>query len=137
MVRLGQNNSEIKDVIKVIASLSEQTNLLALNATIEAARAGEAGKGFAVVASEVKSLSNETAKAAEEIGIKIAKIQVDTEKAVHAIGEIGSVEITENIKHVADAATDVVEGASDTETAASKVSEMVSVLQDFVKQYRV
>lgn len=137
MVNLGHNNDEIKDVINVITSLADQTNLLALNATIEAARAGEAGKGFAVVANEVKGLSAKTAKAAEEIGEMIAKIQVDTEKAVQAIGEISSVEITDNIKHVADAATDVVEGAMDTETAASKVSEMASVLRNFVMQYRV
>ncbi len=91
MLKLGRNNDEIKAVITVITTLSEQTNLLALNATIEAARAGEAGKGFAVVANEVKGLSSQTAKAAEEIGKKIAKIQVDTEKAVQAIGEIGSV----------------------------------------------
>ncbi|MFQ5596861.1 MAG: methyl-accepting chemotaxis protein [Nitrospiria bacterium] len=137
MLKLGQNNNEIKDVVSVISTLAEQTNLLALNATIEAARAGGAGKGFAVVANEVKGLSNETAKAAKEISEKITMIQADTEKAVQVIGEISSVKIADNIKHVAAAATDVADGANDTEATATKVSEMAALLRNFVQKYRV
>ncbi len=86
--RLGQRGAEIGDVVKMITAIAEQTNLLALNATIEAARAGDAGKGFAVVANEVKELAKQTACATEDIGQKIAGIQVDTNMAVDAIGEI-------------------------------------------------
>jgi len=89
--KLGESSSEIGKVIKVITSIAEQTNLLALNATIEAARAGEAGKGFAVVANEVKELAKETAKATEDIGIKIEAIQADTRGAVDSIQQIGKV----------------------------------------------
>ncbi|WP_239168630.1 methyl-accepting chemotaxis protein, partial [Paractinoplanes deccanensis] len=64
---------------------------LALNATIEAARAGEAGKGFAVVASEVKDLAQETAKATEDIGTRVAAIQADTSGAVEVISRISEV----------------------------------------------
>lgn len=91
IAKLGDSSVEIGKVVKVITSIAEQTNLLALNATIEAARAGEAGKGFAVVANEVKELAKETAKATEDISLKIDTIQNDTEGAVQAIREISDV----------------------------------------------
>jgi methyl-accepting chemotaxis protein len=89
--RLGESSRTIGDVVKVITSIAEQTNLLALNATIEAARAGDAGKGFAVVANEVKELSQETAKATEDIARRVEAIQADTNSAVAAIAEVAEV----------------------------------------------
>jgi len=87
---LSRAAQEIGDVVKLITAIAEQTNLLALNATIEAARAGEAGRGFAVVAAEVKSLSEQTAKATDEISHHISSMQGATQESVAAIKEIGA-----------------------------------------------
>jgi methyl-accepting chemotaxis protein len=79
---------QIGDIIKLINEIAGQTNLLALNATIEAARAGDAGKGFAVVASEVKALATQTARATEDIQVKVAEIQAATGGARSAVDEV-------------------------------------------------
>lgn len=68
----GINN--ISNFLGIIKNIAEQTNLLSLNAAIEAARAGEAGKGFAVVSDEIRSLSNETEKATDNISSIIQSI---------------------------------------------------------------
>jgi methyl-accepting chemotaxis protein len=86
---LARAAENISAIISLIRDVAGRTNLLALNATIEAARAGEAGKGFAVVASEVKNLAIQTAKATENIGQQIEKMQHTTADAVAALQRIG------------------------------------------------
>lgn len=99
---LVDNASRIEAVVSLIREIAEQTNLLALNATIEAARAGEAGKGFAVVAGEVKALSEQTARATEEIASQIIAMQGSTGEAARSMRDIG-----EAIKEVAELTGDL------------------------------
>lgn len=72
--QLKDDGKAIGSALHVIQNFAEQTNLLALNAAIEAARAGQSGRGFAVVADEVRSLAANTAKAADNIGHIIKKL---------------------------------------------------------------
>nr|WP_183857589.1 methyl-accepting chemotaxis protein [Prosthecomicrobium pneumaticum] len=85
---LSEAAAKIGEVVKLITDIAAQTNLLALNATIEAARAGDAGRGFAVVAQEVKQLADQTARATQEIGHKVADIQKATGRTVGSIESI-------------------------------------------------
>jgi methyl-accepting chemotaxis protein len=119
--KLGESSNEIGQVIKVITSIAQQTNLLALNATIEAARAGEAGKGFAVVANEVKELAKETAKATEDISLKIEAIQTDTKAAVEAIASISGV-----INQINDISSTIATAVEEQNATTNEMSRNVS-----------
>ena len=93
---LASSINEIERVVKMIAGIASQTNLLALNATIEAARAGAAGAGFRVVAGEVKSLSQQTQLATDEIVASVKRIReratVNTTEVKEFKSTIGSLE---------------------------------------------
>ncbi len=132
---LGNSSTKIGNVLKLITSIAQQTNLLALNATIEAARAGEAGKGFAVVAHEVKELAKETAKATNEIGLKIEAIQSSTKSAAQAIGQIDSV-INQIDEISASIASAVEQQTATTNEMGRSVNEAASSANDIAQSIK-
>ncbi|WP_203784020.1 methyl-accepting chemotaxis protein [Paractinoplanes rishiriensis] len=121
IAKLSDSSAEIGNVVKVITAIAEQTNLLALNATIEAARASEAGKGFAVVASEVKDLAQETAKATEDIGRRVAAIQSDTTGAIAAVEEISEI-----IGRISDFQTTIASAVEEQTVTTQEMSRSVA-----------
>ncbi len=75
---LLEEMKRITGILGEINAIASQTNLLSLNASIEAARAGEHGKGFAVVADEIRSLSEQSSAAADNINQIINGLTVTT-----------------------------------------------------------
>jgi len=95
----------MEKIVSLIRDIADRVNILALNAAIEAARAGEAGRGFAVVASEVKNLSNQTAKATDEIALEIGAVQSISNKVAASIQQTvdGVGEVNQYVTSVATA----------------------------------
>ena len=122
ITQLSAATAEIVSIVDTISAVARQTNLLALNATIEAARAGEAGKGFAVVASEVKSLSTETAKAADNIRQRIDRLRETAEASTSAVASV--VEVVQGVRPVFDT---VRQAVGEQNAAIDEVSRLASV----------
>lgn len=126
---LAEAGQKIGNVVTLINNIAGQTKLLALNATIEAARAGEAGKGFAVVASEVKGLSDQTAKATEEISAQVHAMQMATQTSVSAIQGIADI-----IRKVAEIAGAIAAAVEEQSAATREIAMNVAQAADGTQQ---
>jgi len=135
---LSDHARAIESILGLIRDIAGQTNLLALNATIEAARAGDAGRGFAVVAQEVKSLASQTARATDDITVKIAAIQAATRHTVDANGSIrdtvaevqsSAQRIREAMENQARTVTMITASVDETALAADSMSSTVSAIR--------
>ncbi|MGH1487019.1 MAG: methyl-accepting chemotaxis protein [Cellvibrionaceae bacterium] len=138
--KLDDHSQQINSILSTIQGIAEQTNLLALNAAIEAARAGEQGRGFAVVADEVRSLSQRTHEATEEIQKMILTLQDHSKSAVN-IMDVGrdlakstrtnTEEVAQQLKSIHEAINSISEMSEDIAKASSdqrQVSQSINQL---------
>ncbi len=112
---LDEELAEVSDVVEVIDGIAEETNLLAVNASIEAARAGSQGSRFAVVANEIKSLSEETGEATQEVDEMVSDVQSSAKAAVDEIDQMQR---------------DVVDGAETIEESLAVLEEIADHVQE-------
>ena len=122
IARINETSKQIENIISEIEDIASQTNLLSLNAAIEAARAGEAGKGFAVVADQIRSLSEQSAKAA-----------VDTRELIE-----GAIEVTnegnEAAERVSVSIEKVISGMKSVAASSQELSEIADAQAKAMEQ---
>jgi len=136
---IKSSSDEIARVLKVIDEIAFQTNLLALNAAVEASRAGESGRGFAVVASEVRSLSQRSAEAAQEISELVATSSNHVNQGVDLANASGRAldGIVAGVSDAASKLADIVEATTVTSTGIAEISRATTELDEATKENSV
>jgi methyl-accepting chemotaxis protein len=101
IILLGNKVSKIRDIVRIIYTVTDQTKVIAFNAALEAAGAGETGKRFAVVAGEVNRLADDIAVLTRQIREQVEEIQSSSSSLV-VYSEEGSDRIAEGYKLIKD-----------------------------------
>ena len=101
IISLSNKVNKIRDIVRVINTITDQTKVIAFNAALEAASAGETGKRFAVVASEVNRLADDIAGLTRQIREQVEEIQSSSSYLI-VYSEEGSDRISEGYKLIKD-----------------------------------
>ncbi len=142
---LDEHSQQINSILSTIQGIAEQTNLLALNAAIEAARAGEQGRGFAVVADEVRSLSQRTHEATEEIQKMIFTLQESSKYAVNIMDtgrelakstSANTIEVTTQLKAIHESIHSISSMSVEIEKTGSEQQRMAKMINDLMVRIR-
>ncbi|MCL2479144.1 MAG: methyl-accepting chemotaxis protein [Treponema sp.] len=101
IISLSSKVNKIRDIVRVINTITDQTKVIAFNAALEAASAGETGKRFAVVAGEVNRLADDIAVLTRQIREQVEEIQSSSSSLI-VYSEEGSDRIADGYKLIRD-----------------------------------
>jgi twitching motility protein PilJ len=130
---LSDRSLEISEVVDAIGRIAKQTNLLALNAAIEAAGAGDAGARFAVVADQVRKLAEDSARAAQRVGVLVKGIQTEIQGVVVAV-EGGTREVEQGYQIAAEAGSRLEQIAALAQQSADEARYVAQATQENVSR---
>lgn len=131
----NQETEKIREIVKIIDSISFQTNILALNAAVEAARAKEHGKGFAVVANEVRNLAQKSSENSKKIETMILNIISSIEDGSHLVeqSKVQFLEIDQDIQLNSENISRLSSGASEQSLAIEEVNSSITQLDEITQ----
>ena len=101
IISLSSKVNKIRDIVRVINTITDQTKVIAFNAALEAASAGDMGKRFSVVAGEVNRLADDIAGLTRQIREQVEEIQSSSSYLI-VYSEEGSDKISEGYKLIKD-----------------------------------
>lgn len=123
VVALNERTEKVKAILGTINSISTKTHLLSMNASVEAARAGEAGRGFSVVADEIRSLSEQTKAATENIEAILAELSGDVERVTTSVNH--------SVETVGEQNILIQETKGKFDEIDSAVNQLMNIINDF------
>jgi methyl-accepting chemotaxis protein len=136
--QLNADTNRIREIVGIIEDIASQTNVLSINAAIQAARAGGEGKGFAVVASEIKTLAEQSARAAGDIKKLIQTIQGGVGEATGSI--VNGMKEVEKSAEIADSAesalNDIMSASKENERKMQVIQQVVNNMSRFSEEVR-
>jgi twitching motility protein PilJ len=141
MQNLARRSEEINEVVRTISRFASQTNLLALGASLEAAGAGSAGARFGAVANAVRSLADDSAKAATRVSNIVKEVQEEIQSlSGRATSSAEQVQVStqvaaqagERLERISELARQSAQVALDISNLANEQAESVEVVRENV-----
>jgi twitching motility protein PilJ len=141
MQNLARRSEEINEVVRTISRFASQTNLLALGASLEAAGAGSAGARFGAVANAVRSLADDSAKAASRVSSIVKEVQDEIQslsgRATTSAEQVQvstqvAAQASERLERISELARQSAQVAVDISNLANEQAESVEAVRENV-----